>query len=102
ANFGSINGKRITQEDYVNAKREVMLRYFLQTGTWWDEQAKQRYDPDVETYKWLLLIQKQEQMNIYVSTDGVADAARDMLAPFERAGMTSPAQFVTQVLQPKG
>ena len=33
-----------------------------------------------ETYQWLLLIQKQEQLGIHISNDMVAQAAKGMLS----------------------
>jgi len=42
ANFGSIDGERVTQDDYSDAQREVYLRYFLSYGTWPDRTQKGR------------------------------------------------------------
>lgn len=101
--YGSINGQKVTEAAYVKAQREAYLHYFLMNGRWPDENAKSMgFDPMRETYQWLLMIQKQEQLGIYIDPDVVAQRARDMLQPLERAGLSSPATFIQQVLQPRG
>ena len=73
------------------------------TGNWPDEEAKkQGGEIERETYQWLLLIQKQKQLGIHISTDVVAQAAKAMMSQFQRAGITSPEMFIEQVLQPRG
>src|SRR5512140_1497501 len=62
-NLGSINGERISEEDYVKARREGFLRTFFTTGNWPDEDAKkQGAEVERDTYQWLLLIQNQQQL----------------------------------------
>jgi hypothetical protein len=103
SNLGSINGERITEGDYVKARKEVYLRTFFMTGKWPDEEAmKQGGEMERDTYQWLLLIQKQNQLGIQISLDVVAQAAKAMMSQFQRAGITSPEMFVQQVLQPRG
>ena len=103
ANLGSINGERISEEEFIKARREVFLRTFFTTGNWPDEEAKkQGGDLDRDTYQWLLLIQKQHQLGIQISTDVVAQAARAMISQFQRGGVTSPEMFIEQVLKRVG
>ena len=103
ANLGSINGERISEEEYINARNEVYLRAFFTTGNWPDEDAKKTGGQiEHDTYQWLLLIQKQKQIGIHISTDVVAQAARAMVSQFQRSGITSPEMFIQQVLQPRG
>ena len=67
-NLGSINGERITEEQFVHARSEVYLRYFFMTGNWPNDEAlKQGGQVERDTYQWLLLIQKQDQMGIRFS-----------------------------------
>jgi len=102
-NLGSINGERITEEQYIHARNEVFLRHYFQTGTWPDEEAKKEGGQvERDIYQWLLLTQKQEQLGIHVSSDMVAQAARAMVSQFQRAGISSPDIFIRQVLQPRG
>lgn len=98
ASYGSINGQRIGEEDFVNAWREVELRSFFMSGRWPDDREKKNLDE--ETYKWLLLVQKQNQAGIRVGDEVAAQTARGMLSQLQRAGITSPEIFIKQVLQP--
>jgi hypothetical protein len=103
ANLGSINGERVSEEEYIKARREVFLRSFFTSGNWPNEEAlKQGGEIDRDTYQWLLLIQKQKQLGIHVSTDVVAQAAKAMISQFQRNGINSADAFLKQVLQPRG
>jgi peptidyl-prolyl cis-trans isomerase D len=97
-NFGSINGERITEEDYNNARKEVLLQYFFMSGNWLENEAaaqKAGFDFEKQVYVRLLLIQKQEQLGIHVSSDMAGQVATEMLHQFE-----SPAAFVEKILKP--
>ena len=73
------------------------------SGNWPDEDAKKMGgEIDRDTYQWLLLIQKQNQLGIHISTDVAAQAAKAMMSQFQRAGINSPEMFIRQVLQPRG
>jgi hypothetical protein len=101
--YGSIDGQEITREAFSKAGRESYLRYFFMTGQWPDANAqKAGFDEQRETYQWLFLIKKQEDMGIHVSSDATASIARQMLAPFARANINSPEVFAKQILQPRG
>src|SRR5712671_1764672 len=85
-NLGSINGERISQEQYVDARREISLRYFFMTDGHWpgDDAKKMGFDTERETYQWLLLIQKQEQLGIHVGSDVIAQIAKNMISRFQK------------------
>jgi len=98
-NYGSINGERVTSDDFANAWREVELRmFFMNNGRWPEETDKK--DLETEAYKWLLLVQKQKQMGIQISSEMAAQTAKAMISQFQRAGISSPAIFEKQVLLP--
>ena len=102
-NLGSINGERVSEEQYIHARNEVFLRHYFMTGSWPDQEStKEGGQIERETYQWLLLIQKQQQLGIHISAEVVAQAARAMVSQFQRAGITSPDVFIRQVLQPRG
>src|ERR1017187_9597269 len=83
-NLGSINGERVSEEDFIKARAEVYLRDYFTSGNWPDEEAKKAGGQiERETYQWLLLIQKQQQFGVHVSTDVVAQAARAMVSQFQ-------------------
>jgi hypothetical protein len=100
ANYGSINGQHVSQEDFANAWREVELRLFFMNNRWPEEADKK--DLETETYKWLLLLQKQKQMGVQISSEVAAQTAKAMLSQFQRAGLSSPAVFEKQVLMQHG
>src|SRR2546428_807221 len=98
----SINGEAIGKEKFINAFHEIELLYFFMSrGGWPSEDSKKMgFDPDAETYKWLLLLQKEEQLGIHPSSDAVAQLAADMLRQFSSGGAVSSAAFEQQVLRP--
>ncbi|HWQ92148.1 MAG TPA: peptidyl-prolyl cis-trans isomerase [Clostridia bacterium] len=101
ADLGSINGEKVSEGQYANAQREVYLRYFLMTGRWPDEEARRMgFDLERETYQWLLLQQKADQLGIQPSPATVEDQARQMIRPLEQMGVSSPSIFFQQVLAP--
>src|SRR5215468_2772092 len=85
-NFGSINGERISKEDFINARKEVQLQYFIMSGgTWIDSETdakKAGFDFEQRIYARLLLIQKQEQLGIHVSSELAGQFATEMLRQF--------------------
>ena len=102
-NYGSINGEKVTRDQYANAYREVDLHTFFMSGHWLNEDKKQtRVDPERETYQWLLLTQLQRKLGIHVGDTAAASMGQQMLRSFERMGVTSPSMFIQRVLQPRG
>ncbi len=102
--YGSINGHRITEQDYLDALHEADLFYFLKSGGHWlrDESRRTGSDEMAETYKWLVLIRAQDQLGIRVGDDAAERMARQVVFSFERIGITSPQMFVERILQPHG
>jgi hypothetical protein len=101
AYFGSINGERISEQDFYNARKEVDLQYFFMSGgNWIRDEAdakKAGFDLEQRTYARLLLIQKQEQLGIHVSSEVAGQFATDMLRQYG-----PPSEFVKKVLEPRG
>lgn len=101
ANLGSINGERISEDDFYNARKEVDLQYFFMSGgNWINNEAdakKAGFDLEQRTYARLLLIQKEDQLGIHVSSEMAGQFATDMLHQFG-----SPAAFVEKALAPRG
>src|SRR5436190_16861570 len=71
-NFGSINGDRVTRDQYVNALREVDLHTLFMNGHWLNEDRKARVEPERETYQWLLLGQMQRELGVHVGDTAAA------------------------------
>lgn len=103
ANYGNINGERVTREKFYAAAREVQLRYFLNYGEWPDSTTKhQGFDLERETYFRLLLIQKMNALGIHISSGAAAQAASQFLLSFGRGTPVPLDTFVRQILQPRG
>ena len=103
ANFGSINGERISQEDFASAQREIYLQYFFSYGDWPGPDAKRMgFDVESKTYFRLLLIQKEKQLGIHASSEAVAKVAADILRSFNRGEPIPLDAFVKQVLNRQG
>jgi len=101
-NHGSINGKKITDQDYVDAYKEVYLHHFVTSGRWPDEDKKSGFEPEREAYNWLLIVQKQEELGIHVGDEAAEQLGRQIIRAFERMGVNSPQVFFQQVLAPHG
>jgi hypothetical protein len=104
ADLGAINGKRVTPDDYRNARAEVRLEYYFSRGEW-PENSTQRdnFDLNAETYKRLFLIQKEDELGIHVGSDVVARVAALNLQQFaKKAGGITMADFEKTVLKSGG
>jgi hypothetical protein len=110
ADFGTVYGKKITQDEYLNAKHEVELFYLFRYGVWPEKDPQFTADSmEREIYIRLLLFQKADQMGIEIGDDQVAVAADAMLhSPgLARAlgvnGQSIPLDvFVKQILPTEG
>src|ERR1043166_1549187 len=101
-NFGVIYGEPITRDEFVHAQNEMLLQYFFMTGlrSWYneDEARKANFDLLQRTYARLLLLRKQEQLGIHISSDLAGRAATQMLHNYERGGSLTPEVFQKNVL----
>src|SRR5688572_12215037 len=100
--YGTIYDRNIPRREFVDAYREMEMRYFFSSGGEWpgSDAARRGFDPNRETYFRILLLRKAAQLEIHVSLDAVATAAKQMLgAANNPAALT---EFVTKVLQPRG
>ena len=75
ADYGTINGREITAEEFERAKTEARLEFRIQTGRWPedDEASRQFFDPNRRALERLFLIQKISDLNIQVGEAAVAD-----------------------------
>ena len=74
AAVGSMKGRPISRDEYIDAYREVELRYLFSTGNWPrnDEMTRQLGIMERETKNRLLLVEKMKEFNIQVSESSVA------------------------------
>lgn len=78
--LGSIDGERISREEFVAAARETYLSHLLMTGNWPD--ARSGFNEERETYQRLFFIKKLNDYNIHIDDEAVAQAARNLLTQF--------------------
>jgi len=103
ANFGRIYGRPVTREDFLEAQREAELQFFFRYGNWPEVEARRAgYDIERETYFRLLLIRKQQDLGIEVSSEAVARVAANLLRSMGRGQPVPLDAFVKQVLQRRG
>ncbi|MGH7989787.1 MAG: SurA N-terminal domain-containing protein, partial [Limisphaerales bacterium] len=108
--LGSINGKKITQAAYVNARKEIYLFHLFNYGNWPDKDPNySKSDMAKQIYVRLMLIQKANDLGIQVGDDATAAAADEVLHSPELvralgiSGDSVPLDaFVKQILQPEG
>jgi hypothetical protein len=101
-NHGSINGKKISDQQFLDAWREVHLHHLVTSGRWPDEDKKSGFDPERETYNWMLIVQRQEDLGVRASDEATEQMARQLVKGFERMGVNSPQVFLQQILKPRG
>ena len=98
--YGRVNGDPVTRAEFEQAQREVELRWFFMSGRWPAEDRSQGYDPIRETYQWLFLAQKVDELGINVSPETAGQFAQQMVRALDRNA--TPTMFVKQVLEPRG
>jgi SurA N-terminal domain len=99
ANFGAIYGKKITQQQYLDARNEFRLFYLFRYNNWPEKANVSETEMERETYIRLLLIGKAEDLGVYVGVDAAALAAAQSLRSLGREGQPmTPEIFAKQVL----
>ena len=94
--FGSIGGRPITREEYLNARRELYLSYFFRSGTWPDTDANTAKSLERETPYRVFLLQKLKDMDVAVSQRAVARVVQERIRdyPYDK--------LETEFLRPHG
>jgi hypothetical protein len=108
--LGSINGRKVTEPDFLAANNEVKLYFLFRYGQWPEKIPSASADEvERETYARLLMIQKADELGIYLGDDSVEAFASEMLrsADLARAlgirGQSVPMDvFVEHILKPEG
>jgi hypothetical protein len=94
--YGSINGRPVTVDEYRDASREVELAYVLQTGKPppQDDQTKRAMEQQILGR--LLLIQKMKELDIKPSTKAVGRVTQ------ERIGDYPYDKLMREIIEPAG
>lgn len=101
ANHGSIDGRKITDQDFLDAWREIHLHHFVTRGVWPEEDKRDRsnFEPERETYEWLLIVQKQRELGIHVGDEAAQQMARQIIQAFQRSGVSTAQAFFDRIAQ---
>ncbi len=106
--LGSIKGKDITREEFVEAYKEMRLFYRLRFGEWPGNEDVLRmrgFDIEQESYTRLLLNKKMDEMNVHISPQATGEWISNL---FKRGGSQGGSvanqyeQFVKTQLEPNG
>jgi len=98
-NRGTIDGRTVTDTEYLQAKTEARLMFFLRYGDWPDNgPARKEWNEERETYTWLFFTRKLEEFNIHTPVDAVGEEASRLLKQFNRGENYPLETFVDQVL----
>jgi hypothetical protein len=102
--YGTMYGRKITQQDYVNARNEFYLFYWFRNHDWPDRNPNiKAQELDEQIYLRMMLAQKARALGIYVTDTAAAKAAGDLLRSLTRDGRPFPTQeFVSRYLAPAG
>ena len=94
--FGSINGRPVTQPEYRDAMSEVRLSQFLYTGKWPGGEDSTTGRLESETLSRVFLTQKLKEMGVKASDKAVALMVQEQLRDY------AYASFEKEILQPNG
>ena len=99
ADFGSINGRPFSREEFLQAVDEARLRHFFNYGNWPEKNDRTGFNVEREAYSRLLLTEKQNELGIKASDQAVGQAGADLL---KRLGDVPYNVFVKEILQKQG
>jgi len=104
SDFGTIYGRKVTRQDFDEARNEFYIFYLIHYGAWPDKNPNlSKEDLQREIYIRLLLNRKADALGIYVSDEVVAQTAAGILSSIGHNGQPVPMDaFVKQLLQPEG
>ena len=81
-NFGTVNGRVISREEYLAARKEAVLSFFLRFGEWptrLDIMQRVGFNLEQEIYTRILLVEKLQEWNIRIDPASTAQWVRENL-----------------------
>jgi len=105
--YGTMNGRSIRRDEFIDAYHEAQLRYFFSNREWPDEvdNPRQRgFDINREARSRLFLIDKLKEFNIYVGDEVVAQRIAELFQDRDTRSFRPEGyeRFVKERLGPKG
>ena len=102
-NFGSIGGEKVSKDDYINARNEALLEVLFTTRQPFKGQSEQeRMDLERRIYVRLLIIKKEEEFGVSVTSEKAGQFATRLIQQFGSGGAVTPEDFRKYVLEPQG
>ena len=104
AGFGIIYGREVTREDYIAAKAEFFIYYWIRNGEW-PARSKEMTEAEMEReiYWRILLTRKAADLGIHVGDADVQKAAENLMLSIGRNKQVIPiSDFVEKILVPQG
>src|SRR5215510_11394064 len=80
--FGSIGGRPITQGEFYDAQKEVMLSQYIHSGKWPGSDEPSRQRTENETISRVFLLQKLKEMDIQASDKAVGMMVHEQLRDY--------------------
>jgi peptidyl-prolyl cis-trans isomerase D len=101
--FGSINGKEITQQEFRQAVNEFKLFYLFHYHSWPEKANLSETEIQREAYIRVFLLQKADEFGIHAGLDAAAATANQLLRSIAGKGQTiSVSEFSDEMLKPEG
>jgi hypothetical protein len=102
ADLGSVGGQKVTKDDYLNARAECLLQYLFNTGQPYKDESGRQNELEQRIYVRLLLLQKQEQHGIRVSSQKAGQIVNLWMQRFGRGEQhISLEDFRKALLEPQ-
>ena len=103
--FGTMNGRPISLEEYARAQKEAKLYYFFQTGGQWPGESSKTsgYDLQAATYSRLVLLEKMREQNVDPGDKAAAAWVKQIMHPKdEEFSLDTYNQIINTAYQQQG
>jgi len=92
--FGSVAGDKVSREEYLNARNEVLLQILFSTGQPFKDQTERaRMELEQRIYVRLLMIKKEDEFGVKVTSDKAGQFATRMMQQFGHGSQVNPEDF---------
>jgi hypothetical protein len=99
--LGVVDGVPVSREEYLQARSDIFLHHFSQTGMWPDAGSRSAPGLQRDIYSRLFVIRKLTEYNIRPDGTAVAQAANELLRSLAGGQNVPLDDFVKQVLGPQ-
>jgi len=105
--LGSINGRKITRQEYLNAQTEALLTHFFRYQDWpraGSMSERMGWKTEEQTMQRLLIVSRLKEMNIMVGEEAVAKQVAQLFRGAQGQGSVKDQyqNFIETRLKPQG